>query len=298
MPANFSGLWPALVTPMTASGRPNLEAVAQLVDRFAQEQLEGIYVTGSTGQWPLLTVAERQDVLEAAVKASAGRLTVMAHIGAMSTQDAITLAKHAADAGADAVSSVAPVYYGYSIDVLFHHYHAIGAATNLPLYVYHYDPALKVGIKVEDYAQRLLSIPNIAGLKVTSLDMYLFGLLKTHTQGKLRLFSGADELMAHAQLSGSIGAIGTFYNLWGSACRTAWFAAKERPTSETERFMLQFQASISRVISSGSTWSFLQAAILQKHGVDIGRPRAPLGACDRHWNPDEVAEIIASVDQA
>ncbi len=298
MAARFYGLWPALVTPMTASGLPNLEVVEQLVDRFAGEELEGLYVTGSTGQWPLLTLQERQDVLAAAVKASKGRMTIMAHVGAMSTQDSVALAKHAAEVGADAVSSVAPVYYSYSIDVLFKHYEAIGAATNLPLYVYHYDPALKVGIKVEDYAKRLLAITNIAGMKVTSLDLYLFGLLKTYTEDKLKLFSGADELLAHAVLSGSIGAIGTFYNLWGASCRKVWMAAKEQPTARTETFMRKLQAAISEVISTGSTWSFLQAAIQQKHGIDIGRPRAPLGSCDRDWSPEDVTRIVNMVDDA
>jgi len=298
MPKTFAGLWPALVTPMTAAGSPNLESVQLLVERFVAEGLNGLYVTGSTGQWPLLSVAERKAILEATVEAAAGRLTIMAHVGAMTTPEAVELAKHAAKAGADAISTVAPIYYGYSSDVVFQHYHEIGAAGELPLYVYHFEPAHKLGIGIQDYAQRLLAIPNIAGLKMTSFDLNLIGLLHKATADRLKLFSGADELMAHAILSGVVGAIGTFYNVWGTACRKVWFAAKERPSMQTQRFMLQFQAAIAEVLGSGSTWSFLEAAVRLKHGVEIGRPRAPLGMCDKAWNDEDVMKLLKAVDAA
>jgi N-acetylneuraminate lyase len=295
MSEKFAGLWPALVTPFDSQGKLSFTALEALVDKFIEEQLEGVYVTGSTGQWPLLTTSEREAILECVVQRSKGRLAVMAHVGAMTTDEAVHLAKHAARVGADAVSSVTPIYYGYSADVVFAHYGRIGSATELPLFIYHFESANKLGLGAREYARRILAIPNIGGMKVTSPDLYLMGLLQAHLGDRLRLFSGADELMCHALFSGAIGAIGTFYNLWGSACRQARIAAASQPAQQTHRFMQSLQTAIATVLESGSTWSFLQAAIRQKHGIDIGRPRAPLGMLDREWPEEDVARIVAMV---
>jgi N-acetylneuraminate lyase len=291
-------MWPALVTPIGADGKPAFDVVERLVDLFAKQGMDGLYVTGSTGQWPLLTVEERQAVVERCVKTSAGRIPIMAHVGAVATDDAVTLAKHAAKVGADAVSTVAPIYYPHSADVVFEHYRRIGAASDLPLFVYHIELAQKISGSAKDYTDRILSLPNIAGMKITSGDLYLFGLIHSHAGERLQLFSGADEVMCQAVLSGSIGAIGTFYNVYGPACRRAREAMVAGHVEQVRSFMLKFQQVIANVIASGSIWSFFRAAMRLKYGLDIGMPRAPLGTLDKPWDEAELAKLVAMVDEA
>lgn len=298
MTRQFGGMWPALVTPMGADGKPALDVVEQLVELFATQGLDGLYVTGSTGQWPLLTVEERQAVVERCVKASAGRIPIMAHVGAVSTDEAVTLAKHAKRVGADAVSTVAPIYYPYAPDIVFEHFRRVGAASDLPLFVYYIEIAQKLSVGAKDYTERILTLPNIAGMKITVLDLYLFGLIHSYAGDRLQLFSGADEVMCHAVLSGSTGAIGTFYNLFGPACRRAREAMVAGQVEQASAFMLQFQQMIARVVSSGSMWSFFRAAMRQKYGLDIGMPRAPLGSLDKPWDEAEVTKLIDTVDEA
>ncbi len=297
MTRRFGGMWPALVTPFGADGKVALDVVERLVDLFAKQGLDGLYVTGSTGQWPLLTVEERQAVVERAVKASAGRIPIMAHVGTVATDDAVTLAKHAAKVGADAVSTVAPIYYPHSADVVFEHYRRIGAASDLPLFVYHIELAQKLSVGAKEYTDRILSLPNIAGMKITSGDLYLFGLIHSHAGDRLQLFSGADEVMCQAVLSGSIGAIGTFYNVYGPACRRAREAMVAGHVDQVRSFMLKFQQVIASVIASGSIWSFFRAAMQLKYDIDIGMPRAPLGVMDKPWNEADVAQLVAMVDE-
>lgn len=298
MTRRFGGMWPALVTPFGADGKPALDVVEQLVDLFAKQGMDGLYVTGSTGQWPLLTVDERQAIVERCVKASAGRIPIMAHVGAVATDDAVTLAKHAAKVGADAVSTVAPIYFSHSTDVVFEHFRRVGAASDLPLFVYHIDQAQKISTNTTDYANRILSLPNISGMKITAGDLYLFGLIHSHAGDRLQLFSGADEVMCQAVLSGSIGAIGTFYNLFGPACQRARAAMVAGQVEKASAFMLKFQLAIARVIASGSIWSFFRAAMRHKYDIDIGAPRAPLGIMDKPWGEPDIAEVVALVDEA
>src|SRR4051812_43781324 len=208
MKTQFGGIWPAMLTPLHESGEPNLGAVEQLVELFVKQGLDGLYILGSTGQWPLLSPAQRMAVAERVVRSAGGRIPVMVHVGAVATDDAAALARHAAQVGADAVSCVAPIYYPAGADVVFEHYRRIGAATDLPLFIYHLSLVNQLALDPRDYADRILALPNIAGMKITDRDLYQFGLIHAYTSERLQLFSGADEVMCHAALSGAMGAIG------------------------------------------------------------------------------------------
>lgn len=296
MKSRFGGLWPAFLTPMGTDGKPTSAVIEQLTDLFVREGLDGLYVTGSTGQWPLLTFAERCAITECVVKSAKERIPIMVHVGAASTEEAVALARHAKRIGADAVSAVTPTYYGHSADVVFGHYRAIGAAAELPLFVYHLSQVNQLTLPPEEYVRRLLELPNIAGMKITDRDLYMFGLMHAHAGDRLQLFSGADEVMCHAVLSGGVGAIGTFYNLWGPACRKARHAMVAGDVAGSTAFMLRFQQAIAAVLQSGSIWTFLRQAMRMKYGLDIGMPRAPLGLADKPWPDDEVRRVIEMVD--
>ena len=62
--SRFSGVWPAMVTPLDGKGHPSVPAIEALVDVFVDQELDGLYVTGSTGQWPMLSMANRRQVVE------------------------------------------------------------------------------------------------------------------------------------------------------------------------------------------------------------------------------------------
>ncbi|MGE0606014.1 MAG: dihydrodipicolinate synthase family protein [Pirellulales bacterium] len=292
------GCWPALLTPLDADGEPCPAAIERLVELFVRQNLGGLYIIGSTGQWPLLRLDQRRTVAERVVQASAGRIPVMVHVGAIATDDAVALAEHAAQIGADAVSCVAPVYYPTTADMTFEHYRRIGAASRLPLYVYHLSIVNQSSLDPQDYVQRLLALPNIAGMKITDGDMYQFGLLHSYAGNQLKLFSGADEVLCHAALSGACGAIGTFYNVWGPACQAARQRFVTGDVALGYRFMLAFQRAISEIIRSKSIWTFLRAAMQRRYQIDIGRPRGPLGSMDKPWADADVDRLLASVDQA
>ncbi|HEX4612178.1 MAG TPA: dihydrodipicolinate synthase family protein [Urbifossiella sp.] len=295
MPPPFAGIWPAMLTPTAPDGRPDLAACERLVDLFARQALGGIYLIGSTGGWPLFTVPERKAIAEAVVAAAAGRIPVMVHVGAVATADAVGLAEHAAAIGAAAVSAVGPIYYKHPPEVLFTFYRRIGAATPLPLFAYHLSGVNQATLGPREFAARLLEIPTAAGMKITDHDLYPFGLIHGTAGDRLRLFSGADEVMCHAVLSGACGAIGTFYNLWGPACAAARAATETGDVAAGRAFMLRFQSALADV-HAGGVWSFLRAAVRLKYGLDVGMPRPPLGSADGDWDEGRVRELIARVD--
>jgi N-acetylneuraminate lyase len=285
-----------MVTPLTEAGELNHEAMEQLVELFVSQRLGGVFILGSTGQWPLLDPSERRAVTDRVVRTANGRLPVMVHVGALGTDAAVALARHAAKAGADAVSCVAPIYYPLETDVIFEHYRRVAIATHLPFYVYHLATVNQLALDPSEYAERLLALPNIAGMKITEVDLNLLGLLYYHTHGRLSLFSGADEIFCHAVLSGATGAVGTLFNLWGPKCAVARKACVAGYPDVGRRFMLEFQRVVSVVCRPRRLWSFLRAAMRLKYQIEIGLPRPPLGLLSEPWADKEVERLMACID--
>jgi N-acetylneuraminate lyase len=103
-------------------------------------------------------------------------------------------------------------------------------------------------------------------------------------------------VMCHAALSGAIGAIGTFYNLWGPVCQATRQRFVDGSFESGRAFMLAFQTAVAEVLRSQSVWSFLRAAMRMKYDIDIGPPRAPLGMLDKPWKGADVERLIAQVE--
>lgn len=292
----FRGVWPAMLTPLDNHSQPNHAAIEQLVELFVSQGVPGLYILGSTGQWPLLSLQHRREVAERVVRIAAGRLSVMVHVGAMATDDAVDLARHAESIGASAISAVGPIYYTFNADQVFMHYARIGSASALPLYVYHLSQVNQVSIPPAEYARRVLELPNVEGMKFTDHDLYTLGQIhKTAGEG-LQLFSGADPLLCQAALSGAVGAIGTFFNIWAAPAQRARDRFVAGDFEAGRRFTAALQSAISDVLGSGSIWSFLRSAMMFRYHVDVGMPRSPLGLQDSEWDEDRVLEIVTQVE--
>jgi N-acetylneuraminate lyase len=264
--------------------------IDKLVERLIADGLEGLFVTGSTGQGPLLTESERMSVAERTLKAASKSVPVMVHVGAITTNESIRLAKHAEKHGAVAVSSVPPYYFPASPAVTFEHYKRIGEATGLPFFPYHFSALIGKPLDPKEYVERVLEIPTARGMKFTDLNMYALGLMVNHAGGRLAIFSGADELVLQGAISGACGAIGSTYNYWGGAVKRvrAAFASGElqRPAEFSSRLQWAIEAR------KNDSWSFMRAAVRIRHGIDISMPRAPVGTKDRPWSDDEVRAVL------
>ena len=132
----FHGSFTALVTPMHEDGRIDEEAYMRLIEWQIAEGTDGIVPVGTTGESPTLSHDEHKRVVELAVKTAKGRVPVMAGAGSNSTAEAIGLARHAAQAGADAILVVTPYYNKPTQEGLYQHFKAIAESMALPVFIY------------------------------------------------------------------------------------------------------------------------------------------------------------------
>ncbi len=95
MQCEFKGVISALPTPYDQSQQIDMESLRKLIRFNIEQNIKGLYVGGSTGEAFLQNVAEREKILETVADESDGRLTLIAHVGGISTAESEVLAKAA-----------------------------------------------------------------------------------------------------------------------------------------------------------------------------------------------------------
>src|SRR5690606_24975025 len=187
MKNELQGLWPAMFTPLDERGEPQSDQLEKLVQLLISQGLDGLYILGSTGQGVLLSEEQRKRITEIVVEVTAGRVPVMVQVGAMTTGESVRHARHAEQCGADAVSSVGPIYYAGSADMALAHYNSIATATALPFFPYQLsENTMSEGVEL--YVERLLEIPNIAGMKLTTNHLLEISTIHNFAGERLKLF--------------------------------------------------------------------------------------------------------------
>lgn len=207
MAIELGGILPALVTPLCGDETLNTAALERLLERVYTAGVDGVYVCGSTGEGLVLPAAIRQQVLEVAVRNSPPGKQVVAHIGAWSFGEACALARHAAKAGATAVSSLRPAGAGY--EPTLDYYRAMAKAGDLPLLAYYFPAHSGEALSV-DQLEEICGLPGVTGVKFTDYNLYVLSLL---VRGGATVFNGRDEVLAGGLLLGASGGIGSIYNL-------------------------------------------------------------------------------------
>ncbi|MCU0246213.1 MAG: dihydrodipicolinate synthase family protein [Bryobacter sp.] len=266
--SHFHGILPAVITPLDGGGALDTASFERLLARLYEGGSHGLYVCGQTGEGLQLPLEVRERAAESAVANTPAGRSVVVHVGAHNTADAVRLARHASRSGAHAVSSLPPGS-AYSFAEVRGYYEAIAAAASVPVLVYYF-PDFSAAIQTIENILDLCSIPGVIGLKFTDFDLYRLSLLQ---RAGCTLFNGRDEVLAAGLLMGAHGGIGSFYNLvpdlfvavyeHSRAGRWADARAVQDRINDLIRAVLQFPmlAAIKRLL----TWS----------GIDCGYPVPP-----------------------
>lgn len=209
--ADLGVLMAAIATPYDADGAVDTGLLSTLVEDYVARGVEGIYCCGSSGEGLLLSADERTAVVETAVRAAEGRIPVVAHVGALSTREAIELGRRAQRAGASALSMIPPIYYSFGIEAVLDHYRAVLDAVDLPLIVYNIPQFTGTEFTLET-AGELLGDDRVIGLKQTAHNMYALERMKAAFPDKAYI-NGFDEVFVPALAAGARGTIGTTVGL-------------------------------------------------------------------------------------
>ncbi len=205
----FEGLTVAMVTPFR-DGRLDLEAAGRLVDFMIEGGVEGLVVSGSTGEAATCTVEERLELWRAVRARVAGRIPVIAGTGSNSTAESIALTRQAEALGLDGAMIVTPYYNKPTPKGQVAHFTAIAQSTKLPLVLYNVPGRTGTNTLPETFA-RLDGLANVVAVKEASGSLDQASALKARS--RLTLLSGDDSLTLPMIAVGAAGVISVAGNV-------------------------------------------------------------------------------------
>ena len=213
---HFRGSFTALVTPFKGDG-VDQQAFRGLVEWQIAEGTNGLVPVGTTGESPTLSHDEHKQVVEWCIDQSKGRVPVIAGAGSNSTREAIDLARHAEEAGADAVLVVTPYYNKPTQEGLYQHFKAINDAIGIPIIIYNI-PARSVIDMSVDTMKRLYELKNIAGVKDATANMVRVSQQRAALGEGFNQLSGEDVTCLGFMAHGGHGCISVTSNVAPRLC--------------------------------------------------------------------------------
>jgi 4-hydroxy-tetrahydrodipicolinate synthase len=212
----FRGSFTALVTPFK-NGSLDEKAFRDLVEWQISEGTSGLVPVGTTGESPTLSHDEHHKVVEWCIDQAKGRVPVIAGAGSNSTTEAVSLAKHAEKAGANAVLVVTPYYNKPTQEGMYVHFKAVNDAIGIPIIIYNIPPRSVVDMSV-DTMKRLYELKNIAGVKDATANIGRVSQQRAAMGPDFIQLSGEDMTALAYNAAGGHGCISVSANVAPALC--------------------------------------------------------------------------------
>ncbi|MEJ7220110.1 N-acetylneuraminate lyase [Staphylococcus gallinarum] len=282
MKKELTGLFAALLVPFDENGDIKVDGLREVAKNAIEtEQLDGLYVNGSSGENFLLNTDQKKQIFKIAKAAVTDDTKMIAQVGFLDLKEAIELGKYATELGYDAISAVTPFYYPFSFEEIRDYYFDLIEATQNDLIIYAIPDLTGVNISIDQF-ESLFNHERIIGVKYTAPNFYLLERIRKAFPNKL-ILSGFDEMLVQAAISGVDGAIGSTYNINGKRARQIFEAVHQGNVAEAYQLQHESNDIIETVLELGIYPTLKE--VLKTRGIDSGLPKKPFKPFDeRHRN--------------
>lgn len=207
------GIIPAVVSPVDDEGNIREEPYRGLLNYLIDNGVHGLFINGSQGEFYALTAEEKQKVLEIAIDETKNRVPVYAGVGAVTTREAVRLARMAEKAGASALSVITPYFIKPNEDELYEYYQEIANSVSIPILLYANPSRTNIPLSTK-LVCRLAEIENIVGIKDSSGDLTQTAeYIRLLSQNGFQVLAGRDTLILGTLVYGGTGAIAATANV-------------------------------------------------------------------------------------
>ncbi|MFH0520546.1 4-hydroxy-tetrahydrodipicolinate synthase [Streptomyces sp. M41] len=277
----------AMITPFTDVGSLDLDGAQHLADLLVGEGCDGLVLSGTTGESPTTTDAEKSDLIRAVREAVGDRASVVAGVGTFDTRHTVELALAAEKAGADGLLVVSPYYSRPPQDAVEAHFRDIADATGLPLVLY--DIPGRTGTRVEPQTLiRLAEHPRIVAVKDCSYDF--LAAQKVLARTELAYYAGCDEHNLALYAVGGAGYISTVANVIPRHLRSVLDTFDAGDTAASARLQQRATPLIELMMAAGLPGAVTAKALLHALGLPAGPVRTPLRPAGR----EAVEQLLAA----
>lgn len=208
----LAGVGAAMITPFTADGRVDYEALARMVDHVIEGGVDYIVALGTTAETPTLYMPERAVIAMFITNQIAGRVPLVMGCGGNSTSEVLDQLREFDLRGADAILSVTPYYNKPSQEGLYQHFRTVAEHSPLPVILYNIPGRSGVNMTPETTLRLARELPNVIGVKEASGDIeQMQRILDRRPEGFLVL-SGDDGMAIDLMRRGGDGVISVAAN--------------------------------------------------------------------------------------
>ncbi len=212
----FKGSMPALVTPFT-NGELDLDTLKHLVEWQIECGSTGLVPVGTTGESPTLSHDEHETVVEEVVKASAGRVPVIAGAGSNNTVEAVRFVQFAKKVGADAALVVTPYYNKPTQRGLIEHFATLHECADIPIIIYNIPGRSVIDMSPATMGE-LAKLPRIVGVKDATGDLARVSQQRASCGAEFCQLSGEDATALGFNAHGGVGCISVTANVAPKLC--------------------------------------------------------------------------------
>ncbi|MCH5673140.1 4-hydroxy-tetrahydrodipicolinate synthase [Streptomyces gilvus] len=280
----------AMITPFSADGALDLDGAQRLADHLVSRGCDGLVLSGTTGESPTTSDAEKAALVEAVREAVGDRASIVTGVGTSDTRHTVELALQAEKAGADGVLVVSPYYSRPPQDALEDHFRTVADASGLPVVLY--DIPGRTGTRIEPGTMlRLAEHPRIVAVKDCSYDF--LGAQKVLARTELAYYAGCDEHNLALYAVGGAGYVSTVANVVPTQLRSVLDAFDAGDTATAARAQRRATPLIESMMAAGLPGTVTAKALLNELGLPAGPVRAPLRPAAR----ETVDKLLAAYEE-
>ena len=276
----YQGVIPAFYACYDKNGNVSTEAVEKYTKWLVAKGVKGIYVGGSSGECIYQSVSERKQILEHAVKAADGKLTIIAHVACNNTRDSMELAAHAESLGVDAIAAIPPIYFKLPEHAIARYWNDISSAAPNTDFIIYNIPQLAGVALTTSLLREMLKNPRVIGVKNSSMptmDIQQFKYEGTRNDRDFVVFNGPDEQFISGLIIGADGGIGGTYSVMPELYLKLFELFKNGDLKTACALQHTLNNIIYKLCSGkGNLYAMIKATLKKREGLDLGGVRSPL----------------------
>ncbi|WP_316860586.1 dihydrodipicolinate synthase family protein [uncultured Cohaesibacter sp.] len=289
---SFCGVFPYLVSPVASDGTIMKGVLADLADHLIEAGVHGLTPLGSTGEFAYLSQKQRNEIVDTVIKATRGRVPVIAGVASTSTSDAVAQTRHMIDAGADGILAILEAYFPVNDAGVETYFTEIANAADGKPVVLYTNPQFQRSDLSLPVIERLSHIENIRYIKDASTNTGRLLSIIERTKGRMEVFAASAHIPACVMLIGGVGWMA------GPACiipkqSIALFEAAQKGDWDKAMELQRPLWRVNEIFAKYSIAGCIKAA-LDLQGFKVGNPIAPQSPLGKEAR-DEIAAVLREV---
>jgi len=269
------GVIPPLTTPFTENGEIYEEGLRRLLEFQIEKGIHGVFLCGTYGSGPLMSLEQRKQVVEIATDQIGKRIAVITHVGSASTADAVELARHSECLGVDAVAAVPPYYYRHDEGTVLEYYRELINAVSIPVYAYN-NPKT-TGFTITPSVLSKLVEMGLKGIKDSGFNIVEFTHYIINLRGHkdFNFIIGTEALLLPAMMFGANGCISGLANAFPEIVVELYETVLKKDYEKAAELQLKVNKARMLLHIAKSTNAACYA-MLKERGIDVGVPKHPI----------------------